>query len=111
MISNDKAFDMLPHAVEIFEKLDIQTYINEHKIEIDGDADRDALTQEQGMQLIKYVLRHASEVKEEVFNIVAIAEDMAVDEVREAGISTTITTFKNLLQDKELMGFFSQGTQ
>jgi len=111
MITNDKAFDMLPHAVDIFEKLDMEKFIKDNTVEVEEGDDETTLTKEQGMKMVKYVVRNANKVKEEVFNIVAISTEKTVDEVRKDSVSITINTFKEILQDEELMGFFSQGTK
>ena len=111
MITNDKAFDMLPYAVEIFEKLDIETYIKKNTVEADEQEDTTELTREQGIKMVKYIIKNANKVKEEVFNIVAISEEKTVDDIRKESVSVTIKTFKEIIQDEELMGFFSQGTK
>ena len=42
MISNDKAFDMLPFAIDIFDKLEIEKYIAKNKKKVTDGANQTA---------------------------------------------------------------------
>lgn len=109
MINSEQAFDMLPYAVEIYEKLDIESYrrksITKHK----GKKDID--TEKVGLDVLLYIVKNSGKVKEEFFNVVAIADKKAVEEVKQQSLAKTVATFKAIFTDKELMDFFKTAMQ
>lgn len=98
MISTEKVFDTLPIIVDIYEKLDIAEYKKTFK----KDADK----KEAGINLFKYIFKHSKNIKNEIFEIVAILEDKEIEEVKKQGIMNTIKTLKELFQDDEIVNFF-----
>ena len=102
MISNDKAFDMLPFAIDIFDKLEIEKYIAKNKKKVTDGANQTA----EGVKLIKYILKNANKVKGEVFEIVAIVEDKKAEEVKKDSIFTTIKSLKEILETEGMLDFF-----
>ena len=102
-ISTEKAFDMLPHAVDIIEKLDIKKYILDNQIKTKDEK----LIKDKGFNMIMHILKNSAKVKKEVFQIVAIALEKNSDEVKKQPPGETISAFKKLMQDSELMSFFS----
>ena len=105
MVSSEKAFDMLPSAVDIYEKLDVDAYRKRIAEESKGKK-LDA--QSVGINLMKYILVNTPKIKEEFFNIAAIFEDKTVDEVKAQPFMQTVSTIKAVFADKELMSFFKQ---
>ncbi|MEK3855936.1 hypothetical protein [Cytobacillus sp. FSL H8-0458] len=109
MIKSEQAFDMLPHVVEIYEKLDIESYrrksIAKHKKAKNVDL------QKVGLDVLLYIIKNSSKVKEEFFTVVAIADEKSVDEIKAQSLVKTITTFKEVFTDKELMDFFKTAMQ
>lgn len=103
MISTEKVFDMLPSVVDLYDKLDIDGYRKKSAEENEGKK-LDQKTE--GISLIKFVLKHSGKVKNEVFEIVAIFQEKKVDEIKEQNFMTTINSFKEILSDREAMGFF-----
>jgi 2,4-dienoyl-CoA reductase-like NADH-dependent reductase (Old Yellow Enzyme family) len=103
-MNSEKVFDMLPYVAEIFEKIDIINYINKSK-----GKEKDQ--EKAGMQMIIYIVKNSAKVKEEFFNVVAIAEEKTVEEVKKQGLASTIKTFKEIFSDPELMDFFKQAIQ
>lgn len=103
-MNSEKAFDMLPYVAEIFEKIDILNYINKIRAK---EKDQEKA----GMQMILYIVKNSSKVKEEFFNVVAIAEEKTVEEVKKQGLAATIKAFKDIFSDPELMDFFKQAIQ
>jgi len=108
MISTDKAFDMLPHVVDVYEKLDLYKYYEKKKAEYK----KNPVTQlKAGEELFKYVLKNAAKVKSEIISIVALMQELPEGEVAKQNFAKTIIEIKNLFTDKETMDFFKQAMQ
>lgn len=107
-ISTEKAFDMLPYAVEIYEKLKIDNYIKatrkENEIQKNQGKRIDEITA--GIDLFKFVLKNINNVKEEVFYLLSVIEDKEVKEIREQSMIVTVKGLKELLTNKELVELF-----
>ena len=105
MISTSKAFDMLPSVVDLYDKLDIDTYRKKMAEENKGkELDQTTL----GINLVKFVLKNSGRVKDEVFEIVAVFEEKTIEGIREQSFMSTINSFKAILSDKEAVSFFKQ---
>ena len=105
MISTSKAFDMLPSVVDLYDKLDIDSYRKKTTDENKGkELDQTTL----GINLFKYVLKNSGRVKNEVFEIVSVFEDKPVEEIRGQSFVSTINSFKAIFSDKEAVSFFKQ---
>ena len=100
MISTEKAFDLLPHMVDIFDKLEIKEYVQQNKGK-ENDAEK------AGYELILYIMRKAPKVKDEVIRVVASIEEKPEEEIRKQSIFVTIKSFKELLEADGMMDFFS----
>lgn len=113
MISSEKAFDMLPYAVDIFEKLNIKDYINKHSIASKGKNPEviKNLQKEMGISLVMHIMKNSIKVKEEVFNIVALFSDSTFEEVKKQDFLKTIKVFKTIFEDEELKDFFKQAME
>ncbi len=107
VIGTEKALDMLPYAVEIIDKIDVTTWKKKFLKENKGKDNPD-MTHEAGIELIKHIIKNIGKVKKEVFEIVAIAQESNIDEVKKQSIVITINTFKSIYQDKELVDFFTE---
>jgi|SRR5690625_841645 len=107
-ISTEKAFDMLPYAVEIYEKLKIDNYIKatrkKNEIQKKQGKKIDEITV--GIDLFKFVLKNINNVKEEVFYLLSVIEDKEVKEIREQSMIVTVKGLKELLTNKELVELF-----
>ena len=105
MISTEKAFDMLPSVVDLYDKLQIDDYRKKMAEENKGKK-LDQMTS--GINLFKFVLKNSAKVKEEVFEIVAVFEEKSVEEIKAQDFMTTINSFKTIFADKDAVSFFSQ---
>ena len=105
VITNDMAFDMLPHAVDLFDKLELIDYYKEFKEKYKG-KNMDKI--EAGIEFFRYILKNLGKAKQEVYSIVAIMEGKTAEEVLNQPFAKTIMTFKSILADKETMDFFKQ---
>lgn len=105
MISTEKAFDMLPYVADIYEKVDIKSYIKEKKKTIKGKQTEEDIMGF-GLDMFSYVIKQSPKVKKEFFEVVAIIEDKKVEEVKKQSFGKTINTIKSLYEDEETMDFF-----
>ena len=103
MISTEKAFDMLPSVVDLYDKLELDNYRKRVTEENKGKKLDEKTV---GIDLFKFVLKNSSKVKEEVFEIVAVFEEKTVEEVKAQNFMLTIKSFKEIFTDKEALGFF-----
>lgn len=107
-MNSEQAFDMLPYAVDIFDKLDIDGYRKEIAEKYkDKQSDNMAV----GIEVFRYIFKNAGKVKTEFFQIVAIAENKSLEEVKAQSLAKTIIAIKAVFSDKELVDFFRQAMQ
>lgn len=99
MIEIEKIVDILPYIVDIYDKLEFSTFSKSlHK----GISQKEA-----GIKVTLHVMKNAPRIKEEIFKIIAILEDMTLEEARKRGLSSSIKSLKALFEnDQELMYFF-----
>ena len=108
-ISTEKVFDMLPYAVDILEKLDIQERgkkIFEDLQKANPDRPAEELQKEVGIAIMKHIAKNLPKVKTEFFALVAIASDVDVETAKARPLSESIGVIKAVFLDPELMGFF-----
>lgn len=106
MFNTEKAFDMLPTAVVLYDKLDLDGYRKKLADDNKGKNKKDINVNVLGIDLFKYILANCGKIKEEVFEIVAIFEDKTVEEVKVQSFGKTISTVKEIFTDKETMELF-----
>jgi hypothetical protein len=58
IISSEKAFDLLPYAVDVFDKLELQDYIKKLQVKSKGKN-----KEETGIELVKYIVKNSSKIK------------------------------------------------
>ncbi|MDD3741934.1 MAG: hypothetical protein PHH30_11925 [Bacteroidales bacterium] len=108
MLSTDKAFDILPHIVDVYEKLELDKYIKDKQ----KKYKKNPVSQTQaGIDLFKYIFRNTSKIKSEIITIVAILQGKTEEEIAKQDFMQTIDEVKNLFMDKETMSFFKQAVQ
>ena len=105
MINTSQAFDMLPSVVDLYDKLQIDTYRKKIAEENKGKKLDEKTV---GIDLFKYVLKNSGKVKEEVFEIVAVFEEKPVEEIKAQNFMITVKSLKEIFTDKDTMGFFKQ---
>ena len=103
MLTTEKAFDMLPAVVDLYDKLDIDGYRKKFAEENKGTK-LDEMTK--GIDLFKFILKNSGKVKDEVFEIVAVFEEKPVEEIKVQNFMVTVKSLKEIFSDKETMGFF-----
>ena len=102
-ITTEQALDMMPHAVEIFEKVDLKGYYKRVQEENKG---KKVDVESVGLDAILYVVKNITKVKSDIFEMIAIAEETSVEEVKKQSLVKTIKSFKDIFQDEDLMDFF-----
>lgn len=107
--STEKAFDMLPIVTVLYDKLDIDGYTK--KIKEKNKGKTDVSSEILGIDLFKYVLKNSGQIKEEVFEVVAIIEEKTINEIKGQNFMTTINTIKDIFQDKETTDFLTSAMQ
>ena len=108
MINSEQLFDMLPTVVEIYDKLDLDTYLKkigkENKVKKLNDK-------AVGIELFKYVLKNSGKIKEDMFEIVAVFQEITIEEAKTQSFGKTIKTIKEVFTDEEATVFFKQAIQ
>lgn len=97
-LNAEKLFDILPDATAIFEKLDIQKFVQENKGKTENEL---------GVALITYILKNTKQFKTEFFNVISILKDISVDEAKELKLGELAEILKEIGNDKELVSFFN----
>ncbi|WP_067725373.1 hypothetical protein [Oceanobacillus damuensis] len=112
-LSNEQVFDMLPHAVDIYDNLDFDSYRKKLKDEYDKKRKNGKKIDpvDASVDAVKYILKNSKNVKNEIFNIIAIAENKSFEEVRKQSFLKTIATFKSIFTNEELVSFFKSPMQ
>ena len=113
-ISTEKCFDLLPHAVDIFEKLNIQEQskkILEDLQKANPDRLAEELQREVGIAIMKHIAKNLPKVKAEFFQLVAIASDVDVETAKKRPLAESIQVLKDVFLDAELLGFFKAAVQ
>lgn len=108
-ITSEKAYDMLPYAVDIYDKLDLDGF--RKKLNADNKGKEKIAPLDAGIQGLKYILKNSAKVKEEVFQIVALADDKDIKEVKAQSIVETLKTFKAIYSNKDLVDFFKSAME
>lgn len=106
MIGTEKAFDMLPFVAEIYEKTDLANYALKVKKQKKIGYNQEELKLIEGMNVIAHILKKAPTIKNEIFDIVAIAQEKDIEDVKTQPLTETLLVFKEIITDKELIAFF-----
>ena len=107
MITSEQAFDMLPYAVDIYDKLKIKEYaVKKAQEGKKSGKDADAVRLDVGEDIIKYIVKSSPKVKTEFFAIVSVACKKTLAEVKKQPPTETIKVFMEVFSDKDLLDFF-----
>jgi len=107
-MTTEQVLDMLPAVAEILEKIEYKKLIMESKkkYKIKKMEDVEVVAAEAVMDLLPAIMKRTKEVKAEIFEIVSIAENKTVEEVKAQSIAQTLQTFKAIFSDKETVELF-----
>ncbi len=103
MFTSEQAFDMLPHAVDIYDKLNMDAY---RKEVVEKHQSQKPDQKEVGIEVIKYIIKNSPKIKEECFHIIAVAEGKTVEEIKKRPVLETVKVFNSIISDESLMDFF-----
>lgn len=105
MISTEKALDLLPYAVEVYEKIKLDEYIaKKRKI-----YTKEPVTQmEAGIEMFKYACKQSAKIKDEIIEMAAIIADKPAQEIRKQSVMLALDSLKEVFLDKDLINFFKQ---
>ena len=106
MINTEKAFDMLPTVVTIYDKLKIDEYIKVTAEENKGKKKANTIVT--GIAMFKYILKRSQDVKEEIFEVVSIFEEKTIEEIKTQSFIKTINSMKKIFTDKDATELFKQ---
>lgn len=109
MLSTDKAFEILPYISDIYEKIDVKDFIKKYKEKkVEGTEENKTVA---GLDLFSYLLKQSKNIKEELFNILAILQDKKVAEIKKQHLAVTLNQLKAIFNDKDLVDFFKGAMQ
>ena len=113
MVTTEKAIDILPHAAEIFEKLDIQKFLVDQyeKQRENKEATIQEKQQNIGYSMVLHVVKNSGAVKEDFFKILSILGDCSVKEAKKKPVTENIKLLSEVFTDPELLGFFKGAMQ
>jgi len=107
MITTEKAFDLLPYVADIFEKLELESVLDEKRKQAQKKQGKTEEKQrELGLSLIMHIVKNSQKCKGSFFPMLAILCDCTEEEAKQKPVPETITALRELLMDEELMGFF-----
>lgn len=105
VITTEQTFDMLPYVVEIYEKIDLDSYRKDIQKKYKG---KKVNFEELGIDLFVYIMKNFHMAKEEFFQVLSIAENKDVEEIKKQPLSETLNSLKTIFTDKDLMDFFKE---
>lgn len=108
MFNTEKAFDLLPSVVDLYDKLDIDGYKKKITEKNKGKDKKDISNESLGIDLFKYIFKNSAKVKEEVFEIVSILEEKSVEEIKAQNPVKTMNTIKEIFSNKDAIDFLKQ---
>lgn len=112
-IDSEQVFDILPIVVDIYDKIDFDTYRKklQNKYSQKKKTDKKLDYVDPSVDAIKFLLKNSPKYKEEFFKIVAIAERSTVEEVKKQPFSQLINTVKNIFGNTEISDFLKEAMQ
>jgi len=113
MLTTEKAFDALPHVVDIFEKLELEGQFDKaREAAMKGKAKKSEDRQrELGLSILMHVVKNSNKCKDSFFGLLAVVCECSVEEAKQKPPSETIAALKAVIGDNELMGFFKRAVQ
>ena len=106
MISSDVAFDLLPIVTDIYDKIGIDEYRKQIAKQHKGKTDLDSM--QLGIDLFKFVLKNSKKIKEEIFELISVFEEISIQEAKAQNFMKTVSTLKSIFTDKEANELFKQ---
>ena len=114
MVNTEQAFDMLPHVIAIYEKLNLKAVgkaATEQVVKSQPKIAAAELRNAVGEKVIMQVIKESPKVKEDFFNIIAIAAGKTVVEAKALSLAVSVKIFRDVFTDQELWAFFKEAMQ
>lgn len=107
-ITTEQVLDMMPAVADIYDKLDFENLIKESrkKFKAQKNVEIEDITIDAMSEIGKKVFRNAPKIKKEIFEVVAIAQGLTAEQVKEQSFAKTLATFKAIFKDEEIMELF-----
>ena len=108
-ISSELAMDLLPHAVGIYEKLDLKavgTGIMKQVKKENPNLSVGEVNESVGEKVIIHIIKNLPKVKDEVFSMVALVSGISLEQAKAQSLAKTMAAFKGIFSDPELLAFF-----
>lgn len=106
MITTDKALDLVPYMVDIYDKLDNDL--------LDKTVRKGSNT-EVGKKVFVTILKNINKFKAEIYGMVAVVTDTTPDEVSKQNIVKTLKVFRDIytdiFQDPDMSDFFGSAVR
>jgi hypothetical protein len=104
MISTEKVFDLLPIAVDLYEKLDFESFRK--------DLNPEGKTKEEiGLTAFMFILKQSGKIKKEIFEMVAVLNEKTADEIKKQPFQATVQALKEIFTEPDIADFFKQAVQ
>ncbi|WP_096190325.1 hypothetical protein [Evansella halocellulosilytica] len=104
ILDTEKAIEMLPLAADIYEKVGFESMKGKIKEKYKGKKNVDPV--DPVLDSLKHIVRNAGKIKEEIFQIVSIAEGIEIEEVKSQSFGKTLKSLKEIFSDPELLELF-----
>jgi hypothetical protein len=109
-INSEQVFDMLPYVADMYDKTKFDDYRKQLAQKYKGKKKEDVAISA-AIDATKFILKNSGKVKNEFFNIVAIAEQKKLEEVKKQSFIKTIKSVKRIFSDPDLVDFFKEAMQ
>ena len=114
MLNTEKALDLLPLIGSIYEKLDVKEYMKsqaQKAVAKHEGLSREEMAKKIGLDVLLdtvfiLVFKNAKSIKEEIFEIVSIVQEIDIEVVKKQGLIKSILALKTLLNDEDIKELF-----
>ena len=114
MLSTDKGIELLPLIGSIYEKLDIKEYMKaqaQKAVTKHEGLSREEMAKKIGLDVLLdtvfiLVFKNAKSIKEEIFEIVSIVQEIDIEDVKKQGLFKTVKALKEILNDEDIKELF-----
>lgn len=105
-LTSEQCLDALPYFAEIVEQLGLVSEFGKLRLNKDKKPKTTEEVEKAGLEFILYIVKNSGKCKVAFFEFVAILMGCTPDEAKKKPPAETIGVLKELVEDKELLGFF-----
>ena len=114
MLSTENGLELLPLIGEIYEKLEIKEYMKKESQKAVAKfkgLSKEEMANKIGLDVLLdtvfiLIFKNAKLIKEEIFEIVSIVQEVEIEVVRKQGLIKSILVLKTLLNDEDIKQLF-----